>query len=301
MASKPKKELDSRSNMSTGTKVVIGVFAAIMALSMMLPSLTSIFARNDAAKESTEQQDESADQKSDDQKSEDEKSDEAKDESKDEDKDKDAKKDDGISNVPDNESLKSLADNNKEKVESLTKRYEEDPKNLATLLNLANTYMNWGYSAKSSSSTDEEKEYSKGLLEKAVSYYDSYLDLRDSNAAKVDRALCQYYMDNTDKAIESLETIAKDNPDYALVWANLGMLYEQQGESEKASDAYKKAVETDPNDEYGAKSYGNSRLIALNSKVESPSDAGDAGADKLSTKTESGLTSTLNKSTGLNL
>ena len=34
MASKPKKELDSRSNMSTGTKVVIGVFAAIMALSM---------------------------------------------------------------------------------------------------------------------------------------------------------------------------------------------------------------------------------------------------------------------------
>ncbi|MDO4796960.1 MAG: tetratricopeptide repeat protein [Coriobacteriales bacterium] len=295
MASKPKKELDSRSNMSTGTKVVIGVFAVIMALSMMLPSLTSIFAHNEAEQEETEQQEETADQATDEQDK------EKKDEGTDEDKDKDEKKNDGLDNVPDNESLKSLADDNKDKVEKLTKRYEEDPKNLATLLNLANTYMNWGYSAKQSSSTDEEKEYSQGLLKNAVSYFDSYLELHDSNAAKVDRALCQYYMDDSDDAIESLEKLAKDNPDYPLVWANLGMLYEQQGESEKASDAYKKAVETDPNDEYGAKSYGNSRLIALNSKVSSPSDAGDAGADKLSKETESGLTSTLSNSTGLNL
>lgn len=289
MANKPKKELDGRSNMSTGTKVVIGVFAVVMALSMMLPSLTSIFAQHDTGEqESQEQTDETAK----DENKDGEKSDEKKDEKKEADE---------FAKVPNNEQLKTLAEDNKKEIEPLEKRLKEDPKNLATLLNLANKYMNWGYSAKYSSTTDEEKEYSKKILEKAVSYFDSYLKLNDSKAAQVDRALCQYYMDDTDEAIASLEKIAKDNPDYPLVWANLGMLYEQQMETDKANDAYKKAIETDENNEYGAKSYANSRLIALNSKVTSPSDAGDAGADKLKSSPESGLTSTLNNKTGLSL
>ncbi len=299
MANKPKKELDGRSNMSTGTKVVIGVFAVVMALSMMLPSLTSIFAQHDTGEqESQEQTDETAS----DENKDGEKSDENKDGEKKSDEKKDEEKDaDEFAKVPDNEQLKTLAEDNKKEIESLNKRLKEDPKNLATLLNLANKYMNWGYSAKYSITTDEEKEYSKKILEKAVSYFESYLNLNDSKAAQVDRALCQYYMDDTDEAIASLEKIAKENPDYPLVWANLGMLYEQQMETDKANDAYKKAIETDENNEYGAKSYANSRLIALNSKVSSPSDAGDAGADKLKGTPESGLTSTLNNQTGLSL
>ena len=40
MANKPKKkELDGRGNMSTGTKVVIGVFAVIMALGLILDAV----------------------------------------------------------------------------------------------------------------------------------------------------------------------------------------------------------------------------------------------------------------------
>lgn len=283
MAEKPKKELGGMRNMSTGAKVAVGVFAVIMALSMMLPSLAPIFAGNndaaddqaEASENETTAQEENATSQGDDE------------------------EEDLTKGVPDNDTLKSLAETNAEKIAPFKMRIKSNPKDLAALLNLGNAYMNWGYSATYSSSTDEEKEYAKGLLEQAVSYYDQYLELNDAKSVHVDRALCQYYMGQNDEAIQALEKLAKDNPDYPLAWANLGMLYEQQGETEKASDAYRKAVKTDKKDEYGAKSYANSRLISLNSKVSSPGDAGDASADKVSTEKDSGLTSTLADKSGV--
>lgn len=284
MADKPKKELGGMRNMSTGAKVAVGVFAVIMALSMMLPSLAPIFAgNNDAADEQEETsenqttaQDENATAEGEEEEAE-----------------------DLTAGVPDNETLQSLAQTNAEKVAPFKTRLKKNSKDLAALLNLGNAYMNWGYSATYSSSTDEEKEYAKGLLEQAIDYYDQYLKLNDAKSVRVDRALCQYYMGQNDEAIQALEKLAEDNPDYPLVWANLGMLYEQQGDSEKASEAYHKAVETDEKDEYGAKSYANSRLISLNSKVSSPGDAGDASADDISTSQDSGLTSTLANDSGV--
>lgn len=299
MANKPKqKELGGTRNMSTGTKVVIGVFAVVMALSMMLPSLTSIFAGAGAAQEEEEQAEAANETEGNDTIANETEVGEGNETEVNETAAREAK---ALEGVPDNESLQDLAKTNYEKVEPLEERLKEEPENLAVLLNLGNAYMNWGYSAKYSGTTDEEQDYAKGLLQKAISYYDDYLKLNDSNAVKVDRALCQYYMGDTDKAIESLEKIAKDNPDFPLAWANLGMLYEQQGDSEKASDAYRKAIESDKDDEYGAKSYANSRLISLNSKVDSPSDAGEADANNLVDKSDSGLTSTLNEKVGLDL
>lgn len=311
MANKPQKELGGR-NLSLGTKIIIIIFAVIMALSMMLPSLASFFsagseqseqeqeagedATQDATSESTDAEgDESSDEQADDAAAEGD--DASADDAKESEDGKAAEE--AADGVPDNETLKSLAEQNAAKVERYEKRLAEDPNNLAALLNLGQTYMNWGYSATYSSTTDEESAYSHGLLDKAVDCFDRYLALNDSKAVRVDRALCKYYAGDTDGAIKALKKVADDNPDFPLAWANLGMLYETQYDTKKASEAYRKAVETDPDDEYGAYSYANQRLISLNATVSSPGDAGEAGAGSISTKTESGLTSTLATDSGV--
>ena len=109
--------------------------------------------------------------------------------------------------VPDNETLKNLAETNAENVEKYSKRREEDENNLAALLHLGETYMNSGYSAMNGSTTDEEKEYSKGLLSKATEYFDRYLKLNDSVTVKIDRTLVEYYAGDTDKAVADLKKI----------------------------------------------------------------------------------------------
>ena len=53
-SSKKEKELGGR-KMSTGTKIVVGIFAVVMALSMMLPSLAPIFAGSMQKNSSSEQ------------------------------------------------------------------------------------------------------------------------------------------------------------------------------------------------------------------------------------------------------
>lgn len=262
MAKKHQKELGGR-NMSTGTRIVVGIFAVVMALSMMLPSLAPIFA-SETASQQAEQEDENANEAK--------TPTEEEAVSEDEEAAPDGTLDEAIVNVPDNESLKSLAEQYEDSNAKFLKRLEEDPNDLAALLNLGQNYMNWGYSATHSSSTDEETAYSKALVNKAIEYYDRYLKLHDSDAAKVQRALCQYYAGDTDEAIAALTAMTEQNPDYALAWANLGMLYEQQSDYDKALEAYGKASKADPDDEYGVKSYADQRIAAINSSRTSFSD-----------------------------
>ncbi len=292
MSEPKKKELGGTRKMSTGMKVGVGIFAVIMALSMTLPSLTSIFGNRAAEEETTEQKSSNENEaKTDESKTnEDEK---AKEEEK---KAEEQKKEE--QKVPDNETLKNLAETNAENVEKYSKRLEEDENNLAALLHLGETFMNWGYSAMNSSTTDEEKEYSKGLLNKATEYFDRYLKLNDSVTVKIDRTLVEYYAGDADKAVTDLKKICDENPENSLAWAQLGYLYESQYKNEDATAAYKKAIEVDPDDAYGVKSYANQRLIAMNAKVSSPGDAGDAAVEP-SDEGQSELLNKLTEGSGL--
>ena len=269
MADKPQKELGGPRKMSTGTKVVIGIFAVVMALSMTLPSLTQIFAGSTNSSSSSEQ---SSEQSSDDQSASKTEEGENKDESSSEAKQEEQATDDGITNVPDNESLKSLADQNKKDVEKFSARLKEDPKSLPALLNLAQTYMSWGASASYSSSTDEETAYSKGLINKAMGYFDQYLGLHESDAARVQRIMCESYAGENDKAVGDLEKMTQDKPDYPVAWIYLGMLYSQQGNNDKALEAYNKVAEVDPDDVYGMQAYAKQSIASINSSQSSFED-----------------------------
>lgn len=288
MAKKPQKELGGPRKMSTGTKVVIGVFAVIMALSMTLPSLTQIFAGGGNSSSSEQEAESNSDSQSTNESAEDQNKEDGKDESSDEEK-KEEGAEDATANVPDNESLKSLADQNKKDVEKYSKRLKDDPKDLAAILNLAQTYLSWGGSATYSSTTDEEKNYSKDLINKAIGYFDQYLELRESNAARIQRSVCEYYAGDTDKAIGELQKMTQDQSDYPISWLYLGMLYSQEGNNDKALEAYKKVEEVDPDDEYGIHEYAKQSIASINSSQSSFEDLTNEKYLGTNSKPEEGL------------
>ena len=162
--------------------------------------------------------------------------------------------------------------------DSLEAKLESSPNDAAALINLANTYLTWGDMAKNYASTDEENAHVTDLLQKAEGYYDTYLESNDAAAAHVNRALCRYYLGDSAGAISALEKFVAATPDYAPAWANLGMIYQETGDTNKAEDAYNKALEVDPNDENGMKSYVTSQLQSITSSADAAT-TGDASAD----------------------
>lgn len=226
--------------------IIIVVFAILMALSMMTPSCSAIVSNNNANQQAEDEASEDAS---------------TSDEST---SDAQEAEDSGTSEET-TSTMDSLDATYESTVEPLKERLEEDPENLAALLNLGNDYMSWGYAASTYATTDEEAAHATELLEQAISYFDSYLELNDSDVVKVNRALCLLYEGDADGAQEALEALTEESPESPLAWANLGLVYEYQGNQTLARSAYEKAEETDPDDAYGALSYAESRIESMNS------------------------------------
>lgn len=163
----------------------------------------------------------------------------------------------------------TLADNLKSKVES-------NAEDKASLINLANTYYEWGTSVNNFASSDEQKAHVTELMQNAITYYDQYLALDDASAAHVNRALCQYYAGDTDGALASLVDFCNRVPDYAPAWSNLGMIYSAAGDTENALTAYNKVLEVDPEDTYGLATTAENQISTLSSTAE---DATEGAAE----------------------
>lgn len=173
-------------------------------------------------------------------------------------------------------------------VADLESTVEQNPDDSASLLTLANDYYTWGSYVSMLATTDDETSHGLDLFGKAVERYDQYLGLvgddtssDDVNSARVSRAMCLYYQGQTDEALSALEELTQSSEDfsYAPAWADLGLLYEVQGQTDEARTAYEKAVELDPDDEQGAKSYAEERLSALDEAAEDGTDGTDESSD----------------------
>lgn len=275
------KSSQATGGLSTGAKVALTVFAVLMALSMMLPSLAAIVGNSGSSDSSSQADSQSADSGSD--------------------------SSDSSSDSSDSTDAVTKADEKYQPlVSSLEQKLSSDSQNLATLLNLGKDYMAWGVTVRYSATTDDATSHANELLEKAVSYYDQYLGLKDSGAVRVDRALCKYYEGDTTAATSALEQLTQDMPDYGPAWANLGMLYESAGSTDQARQAYEKAQETDADDEYGAKTYATQRISSMDSASSSSSTTGSTGSASGSTGSTSstgvkGLSDTLANLSGTSL
>lgn len=262
-------------------EIVVVAFAVIMALSMMLPSLASIFANKSSSsvqEQSTGGTDDSTSEGS-------------------------PASSDAASSSSETKSGVEAADAKySAAIASLESRLEGDPDNLATLLNLGDSCMSWAYSVSRSSATDADKSHANDLYARAIGYFDRYLALNDSNAVRVDRALCQYYSGDADAAKTALEELTQGSAaDYGPAWANLGLLYESSRDADAARSAYGRAAETDPDDEYGAKSFAETRLAALNVAQNSASSTSSTSAGPAADGTAAGLSDALANASGTTL
>lgn len=172
---------------------------------------------------------------------------------------------DGSETSTDGSAMESIDAQYGTAAQQLASQYEADPTNPSALLNLANGYFDWGVAAMNHAASDEDSAHARELLARAVEYYDTYLaDNPGAKSATVDRAICVFYAGDTDQAIEALEALISDDPSFAPAWANLGMFYESQGSTEKAADAYRRAIEASAEDDaYNVGSYAQERLDAL--------------------------------------
>lgn len=166
-------------------------------------------------------------------------------------------------------------------VADLEAKVAENPDDADSLLSLAQNCSSWGTSVLMLASNDEDVTHGNEILDRAVGYYDDYLELEDSSSARVSRALCLYYQGKTDEATSALEEVTTDYPDYASGWQSLGVVYESQDRTEEAKAAYEKAIELDPDDEQGVKSSAEQRLEALEGTddADASGEGGDAAQD----------------------
>ncbi|MGN0071722.1 MAG: tetratricopeptide repeat protein [Atopobiaceae bacterium] len=252
---------------SMPVRIVLIVFIVLMALSMMLPSLTYLAAGSSSSdSQSTESSDTSSDST-------------------------DSSSDDNSADAIDSR-YQALVDAQQSKLDS-------DPNNLAALLNMGNDYMKWGVALLQASSADADTSHAYDVLDNAIATYDKYLALNDSSAVKVDRALCQYYAGDTDDAIASLEALTQEDASYGPAWANLGMLYQVKGNTDSAKNAYNKAIAVEPNDEYGSKTFAQKQLATIAASESSSSSSGSTSSS--SSSTAEGLSSTLSGESGTGL
>ena len=224
--------------------ILVVAFAIIMALSMVIPSLASIFATNSGNAQTITDSEGNV---------------------------YEIGKDGSITLVS-SPTVEDIDTEFTATTSELEKKLESNAEDLETLKSLGENYTTWAYRVQRKAETDEQSTHATELFGKAREYFDKYLAIEDSNEVATSRAMTYYYTNELDTAIEGLNAILEKG-DYSVAWANLGMLYETQGDTEKATEAYQKAMETDPDDAEGAHSYAESRLEAMTSS-ETESESG---------------------------
>ena len=172
-----------------------------------------------------------------------------------------------------NSKMDSIDSSYQAKVDALEAKLEDKPDDLASLINVANDYRDWGQAATRYATSDDERAHASELLTKAMGHYDSYLALEDSSAARVSRAMCQYYQGDVDGTKAALLAVTQADGTYAPAWAQLATIYKAQGDTQAETDALNRALSVDPDDVYGVRSTVTQRLSALTAGSASTSAA----------------------------
>ncbi len=230
-----------RNHTSTGMKLVIIIFAVVLVVSLMLPSLSALLSSSQAPQQAQEQ------------------------------------------NVATEQAIPQSAsqidDYYKPSIESIEKRLEQDPENVALLNDKANAYFDWAMSRSYLSVSDEDKAKTKEVFAQAVTVYDQVLAKASSNSASVDRAIAEYYSGEQEAAIKSLEDFTADaGANFAPAWANLAMFYEKIDKN-KALETYNKALDLVGNGNESLKEFVNARKQALEAADTDSSDSGSEAQD----------------------
>ena len=174
-------------------------------------------------------------------------------------------------------------------IASLEGKLADDPGSLTYLASLGNNYMDEGVDMQSASDAADNEDVINEAFTKAVGYYDDYLeaaqgdesvDADSVSAVTVNRAICLFYSGDEDQAVSDLTAFLDETDDYVMGWYNLGAFYAQQGDNDKAKEAFNKVIELDPDNESGAVSYAQLQLAIIESNEQAAEEqVTDEGTD----------------------
>ncbi len=168
-------------------------------------------------------------------------------------------------------------------IDSNTTKLAADPTSLTYMASLGNAYMDCATAMRSASDASDESSTVEETFQSAVVYYDQYLDAVEGgaeaeassvSAVTVDRAVCEFYGGKADQAISDLEEFLDGTPDYAMGWLNLGIMYQSQGDTDKAKEAYATCIEKDT-DNSGAGTYASLYKSIIESSEEAAAESSD--------------------------
>lgn len=214
------------------------VFGVLMALGMMLPSLAPIFSHQAQQQSQQDAQD---------------KANSAQEHDGNTDKSTSGESQDASTDVKDEFSVL---------IDKYEARLKKDDHDLAALLNLGNAYYSRGQLAFNKAKTTQDKQAVASSFVKAQSYFDSYLALKDSKAVRVSKAMCTFYQGDAASALKQIQSVL-DQGDYAPAWANLGIIYELQGNKSEAKSSFQKAKDADSHNDYGIATLASTHLMRL--------------------------------------
>ncbi|MDP2233739.1 MAG: hypothetical protein Q8K89_08895 [Actinomycetota bacterium] len=123
-----------------------------------------------------------------------------------------------------------------------------DPTSYTVLVNLGNTYFDWGIEIKQAKIAGADKP----VWLSATLYYDRALALQPGDpAVSTDAAIAHYYSGDTAKAIELVEPIMTDAPTFAPAFFNAALFYDTAGLTTEAAAAANTYIALDPSGNSG--------------------------------------------------
>lgn len=131
-----------------------------------------------------------------------------------------------------------------------------EPTSYTVLVNLANTYYDWGSEIRQANITDGSD---KPMWLAAVTYYDRALEAKPGDpSVTTDAAISHYYAGDLAKAIVLVEPIMKSDPTFAPAFFNAAIFYDSAGDTAKATAAANTYLKLDPNGQSGSPTYAKS-------------------------------------------
>lgn len=117
-----------------------------------------------------------------------------------------------------------------------------DPENLNLRKSAAGIYMDWAFTLLGSSDAAAQAAVATTIA-KAIPHWEKALELApEDEQVAGDLATSYFYSGDSEKAIETARAAIELNPDYATVWYNLGIYLQTTGDIEGAKEALTNAI-----------------------------------------------------------
>lgn len=140
-----------------------------------------------------------------------------------------------------------------------------DPTSFTVLVNMGNTYFDWGMAVVQASSTNQTLVGAEQpMWLSARTFYERAVKVKgDEPNVNTDLAIAYFYSGETSQAIATALAVTTTQADFAPAWFNLGVFYNASGQNSAAIAAFEKTLELDPEGKVSNKAYAEQTLASL--------------------------------------